>query len=138
MSGFLNPIRAEDLPDGRRRRLLEPIVYHVGAPDSPDRIVIPAGFITDGGSVPRILWAVLDPWGPASKPYVLHDFLYHTGLRSRLVSDAIFMEAMEVVGVGFIRRKILYRGVRLGGWWAWWEHRRRQDRESVGPEGGLQ
>ena len=124
MAGFLNPIRAEDLPDGYRRRLLENVIYHVGSPDSKDSITVPTGFVWDGGSVPRVLWPILDPWGSASKAYLLHDWLYHTGDRSRLVSDAIFMEAMEVLGVGFLKRKALYRGVRVGGWLAWSKHRK--------------
>lgn len=119
MSGFLNPIRAEDLPDGYHRKLLEDVVYHVGSPSSKDRIVVPAGFIWDGGSVPRIFWELVDPWGSASKAYLLHDWLYHTQERSRLVSDAILMEAMEVLGVGFIKRKVIYRAVRMFGGIAW-------------------
>lgn len=119
MSSFIQPIRAEDLPDGYRRKLLEDVVYHVGGPDSKDEVRVPAGFVWDGGSVPRFLWSLLDPWGSASKAFLLHDYLYRTQTRSRLVSDAIFMEAMEVLGVGFIKRKILYRGVRMGGMFTW-------------------
>ena len=124
MSGFLNPIRAEDCVDGYCRVLLENVVYHVGSRSSTDQIVVPAGFKWDGGSVPRFLWPLLDPWGSASKAFLLHDYLYQTQQRSRLVSDAIFMEAMEVLGVGFVKRKLLYRGVRLGGWVAWGQHKK--------------
>lgn len=122
MSGFLSPIRAEDLSDGYCRKLLEDIVYHVGDKDSLDKITIPAGFVTDGGSVPRPLWGIVSPWGKASKPYILHDWLYHTQQRSRLVSDAILMEAMEVVGVNWFQRKLIHSGVRIGGWVAWNGH----------------
>lgn len=123
MSGFLNPIRAEDLEDGYHRRLLEDVVYHVGGPKSEDKIVVPKGFVWDGGSVPRIFWYFVDPWGSASKAYLLHDWLYHTQERSRLVSDAILMEAMEVIGVGLVKRKLIYWGVRLGGFVAWKENK---------------
>lgn len=127
MSSFLSPLRAEDFDDGsNRRKLLEPIIYHVGSLQSTDKIVIPAGFVTDGGSVPRILWPIVDPWGKASKAYILHDWLYHTGERSRLVSDAILMEAMEVSGVSFTQRKLVFLGVRIGGWYAWGQHRKRE------------
>lgn len=124
MSGFLNPIRAEDLEDGYHRRLLEDVVYHVGGRSSTDKIVVPAGFVWDGGSVPRIFWNLVDPWGKASKPYLLHDWLYNTQERSRLVSDAILMEAMEVVGVSFVKRNLIHIGVRLGGWAAWGQHKK--------------
>lgn len=123
MSGFLTPIKAEDLEDGYHRRLIEDVVYHVGGPKSLDRIVVPAGFEWDGGSVPRIFWNLVDPWGKASKAYLLHDWLYHTQDRSRLVSDAILMEAMEVLGVNFFKRKIVFRAVRIGGWMAWGKNR---------------
>jgi len=119
MSGFLNPIRAEDAGDGYHRRLLENVVYHVGRPGSKDRIIVPKGFEWDGGSVPRIFWTIVDPWGPASKAYLLHDWLYYTHDRSRLVSDAILMEAMEVLGVHWFKRKLIYKAVRAGGWLPW-------------------
>lgn len=122
MSGFLNPIRAEDQDDGYHRKLLEDVVYHVGGLKSVDKIIVPKGFVWDGGSVPRIFWNLVDPWGSASKAYLLHDWLYSTQERSRLVSDAILMEAMEVVGVALWKRKLIYRGVRLGGWHAWGQH----------------
>ncbi len=125
MSGFLNPIRAEDWDDGVRRTILEPITYHVGARDSKDLIIIPAGFVTDGGSVPRPLWGIVSPWGTASKAYVLHDFLYHQQTRSRFVCDAILLEALEVLKVNFFQRFLVYRGVRLGGWVAYGKHRKR-------------
>lgn len=131
MSGFLNPIRAEDLLDGYHRKLLEDVVYHVGGPDSKDEIRVPAGFEWDGGSVPRIFWNLVDPWGSASKAYLLHDYLYATQDRSRLVSDAILMEAMEVLGVGLIKRKLIYRGVRLGGWVAYNKHRKERIRRAL-------
>lgn len=128
MSGFLNPIKAQDDDDGVHRTLLEDITYHVGSLQSTDKIVIPAGFVTDGGSVPRPLWGIVSPWGKASKPYILHDWLYNTQERTRLVSDAILLEAMEVVGVNWFQRFLIYRGVRLGGWVAWNGHKRENQR----------
>lgn len=124
MSGFLNPIRAEDLDDGYHRRLIEAVIYHVGGMESKDQIVVPAGFVWDGGSVPRLFWNLVDPWGSASKAYLLHDWLYATQERSRLVSDAILMEAMEVLNVALWKRKAIYLGVRMGGWLAWGQHRK--------------
>ena len=129
MSGFLNPIKAEDYPDGVHRKLLEEIVYHVGGAESKDQIVIPAGFVTDGGTVPRPLWGIVSPWGKASKPYILHDWLYHTQDRTRLVSDAILLEAMEVVGVNWFQRWLIYHGVRMGGGSAWKEHKQENSRK---------
>ena len=136
MSGFLTPIRAEDFDDGVHRKLLEDIVYHVGKKDSPDKIVVPAGFVTDGGSVPRPLWGIVSPWGKASKPYILHDWMYHRQDRTRLVCDAILLEAMEVVGVNWFQRWMIHRGVRMGGWLAWNAHtKRNKAKDAVVPTG---
>jgi hypothetical protein len=132
VSSFLSPIRAEDLEDGYTRRLLEDVVYHVGSPKSTDKIVVPAGTIWDGGSVPQIFWNVVSPWGRASKAYLLHDHLYATQERSRLVSDAILMEAMEVLGVNYFQRKAVYQCVRLFGFVAWNSHSKKLKRNLHG------
>lgn len=119
MSSFTTPIRIETLDDGYRWKLLEAFVYHVGELGGPDNIIVPAGFVTDMGSVPRIFWGIVDPWGKASKAFLIHDWLYETKERSRLVSDAILLEGMEVLGVNWFKRWLIYHGVRAGGWMAW-------------------
>lgn len=35
---------------------------------------VPAGFISDGASVPRLLWAFLDPAGEAFEAAIVHDY----------------------------------------------------------------
>lgn len=119
MSSFTTPIRVEALDDGYHWKLLEAFVYDIGELGGADNIVVPAGFVTDMGSVPHFLWGIIDPWGKASKAFLIHDFLYETRLRSRLVSDAILLEGMEVLGVNWLKRKLIYNGVRIGGWFAW-------------------
>jgi hypothetical protein len=42
-------------------------------------IVIPAGFITDGASIPRVLWWLISPFGPLLEGAILHDFGYQYG-----------------------------------------------------------
>jgi hypothetical protein len=119
MSSFTTPIRVEALDGGRQWKLLERFVYDVGSLGGNDSIEVPAGFITDMGSVPRIFWWLIDPWGPPAKAFIIHDYLYSTKERSRLVSDAILLEAMEVCGVDPVTRWLIYRGVRIGGWVPW-------------------
>lgn len=130
MSGFLDPIRAEDFEDGVHRKLLADITYHVGSPDSKDKIVIPKGFITDGGSVPQFAQGIVSRWGKASKAYVLHDYLYKQQTRSKLVCDAIFLEALQVLKVNWFQRWLIYRGVRLGGGKAFREHKREKAKKA--------
>ncbi len=119
MSSFVTPVKLEMLDDGYHFKLLETFVYHIGELGSKDNITVPAGFVTDMGSVPKLFWNIVDPWGKASKAFLIHDWLYETKERSRLVSDAILLEAMEVLGVNWFKRNLIYRAVRLGGWVSW-------------------
>ena len=124
MSSFTELV-VKALPDGNLWELYTPLTYHIGSLKSTDKIEIPVGFQTDFGSVPRIFWFIVNPQGKAKAAFVVHDWLYKTGERSKLVSDAILLEAMEVCGVGLIQRHLVWRGLQLGGWWAWRQHRKK-------------
>lgn len=76
---------------------------------------VPAGFETDLASIPRIFWPFLSPAGKYAKAAVLHDWLYVTKTVTRKVADELFLEAMEVLGVSWITRNVMYRAVRMGG-----------------------
>ena len=83
---------------------------------------MPGGFITDFASVPRGLWNIFPPDGKYTQAAVLHDFLYSNKgdvpkgkNRSKKECDQIFMEAMEVLGVPWMKRHLMYRAVRLFG-----------------------
>ncbi len=89
-------------------------VHLSGSPSN--RIVVPKGFVTDFASIPRPLWNVLPPTGAYGKAAVLHDYLYRTaGMATRPEADAVLKEAMEVIGVGWWTRQIIWLGVRAGG-----------------------
>lgn len=81
-------------------------------------IEVPAGFITDGASVPRIFWGVLSPFGDYFGAALIHDFLYSPNNRrfDRRTCDAIFLQAMTDAGVPWLRRRVIHRAVRVGGW----------------------
>lgn len=85
-------------------------------------ITVPAGFITDGYSIPRIFWGLLQPYGQPIEAAVVHDFLYsRAGGKSypqltRKQIDRIFLECMELTKVPRGKRFLIYRAVRLGGW----------------------
>lgn len=79
-------------------------------------ITVPAGFVTDFASVPRVLWNVLPPFGRYGKAAIVHDFLYRTkGYASKPVADAIFLEAMKALGVSTLVRYAMFYAVRLFG-----------------------
>jgi hypothetical protein len=96
-------------------KLEEPFVYHVGSENSADVITVERGFITDFASVPRIFWAFYPPHGAYAPAAVVHDWLYARRLRPRAEADRIFLEAMAVLGVPWLRRHLLYIAVRIGG-----------------------
>ncbi|MFN3513442.1 MAG: DUF1353 domain-containing protein [Phenylobacterium sp.] len=98
-----------------QHRLLEPVRYDVGHLGSGDTIIVPPGFITDFTSIPRPLWRIEPPTGPSMKAAVVHDWLYASMHRPRAEADAIFSEALAVLGVPAAKRAMLYGGVRIGG-----------------------
>jgi hypothetical protein len=84
-----------------------------------DTYVVPAGFVTDLASAPRILWAIVPPFGAYMGAAVLHDFLYSSKIVSRKDADRIFFAAMIVDGERVWRAWAMYKAVRLFGWLAW-------------------
>jgi hypothetical protein len=45
----------------------------------------------------------------------------------RSVADHVLLEAMGVIGLPAWRRLPIYWGVRVGGWYAWNDHRKKGD-----------
>jgi len=86
-----------------------------------DRIIIPKGFKTDGASIPKLFWSIIDhPLnGKHAKAAVLHDYLYYTQRFTRRIADKLFLEAMKADNVSFIRRHIMYYAVKWFGKSAW-------------------
>jgi hypothetical protein len=78
-------------------------------------IIVPAGFVTDFASVPRLPFAYLLAGGVAHKAAVVHDFLYETATGTKEEADKIFLEAMTVLGIPAWRRNLMYAAVRIGG-----------------------
>lgn len=105
--------------DGVCGKLLTAFDYHVGSEASPDIITVPAGFSTDFASTPWGFWNFFPKSGRYSKAAVIHDYLYQSKIRSRLEADAIFLEAMGVLGVPSWQRNIMYWGVRCFGWFGY-------------------
>jgi hypothetical protein len=111
------PFTALDLRfnDGRNWTLLTHFFY-----DGPQGSwTVPAGFETDFASIPRVFWRLLPPVGRYGKAAVIHDFLYRTGSASRAVADRVFLDAMEVLGVGWLTRHVMFLAVRAFGWTAY-------------------
>ncbi len=97
-------------------RLLEPLVYD-------DGFVVPAGFVSDGCSMPRLLWSALGHpfFHRFLREAIRHDYLYKTQITTRLEADRWFRAALAKPWLR-IRRHLIYIGVRAGGWYAWRQH----------------
>ena len=90
---------------------------------------IPAGFILDLASVPRLLWCIYPPDGLHRAAVTLHDWLYsHRRMLVPLLDwplprsscDAMMKEVMRnTEGINELTAQNFYIGVRLGGWMPW-------------------
>lgn len=109
--------------DGEHVVLLEPLTYTTRAGEI---IVVPAGTKSDGASTPRIFWRALPPFGPYWLPALMHDYLYQTGMFVQSKCDALFHEAMLGQGVGKFKAWVIWAGLRLGGWVAYNNYRKKE------------
>lgn len=90
----------------------------------PQLISVPTDFVTDFGSIPRFIQPLIPKDGLALWAYILHDYLYRTGLFTRSECDYILEEAMKSLGVNWLQRKAVLNGLKIGGWVAWNKHRK--------------
>ena len=113
------PVKVET-QDGRRFKLLEPVVYVTFVRGDPFKIVLPTGMETDGASIPQACWAIpgFQPFGAHWKAAVVHDGGYQGVWGtdwSREEVDAVFLEAMSGLGVDLAHRTAIHRAVREFG-----------------------
>lgn len=118
---FLTDLSCRETKDDKWE-VIEPLVYQSRLWET--LIEVPAGFITDFASVPRVPFVYMLYGDRAHRESVLHDYLYYMAMTTRKIADCIFLEAMESRGKSWFVRQGMYRGVRMGGWVAWNEHRK--------------
>jgi hypothetical protein len=89
---------------------------------------VPAGFKTDGASIPRFFWRVIGH--PMTSKYAkaagVHDYLYvyHPAGSSKAHADQVFFHVLIDEGVPEWRAKIMYRAVE---WFGGGAYRRRSE-----------
>jgi Protein of unknown function (DUF1353) len=92
---------------------LSPITYRAAR----ETFVVPANQGTDFASVPRYFVWLIPRYGRYTKAAILHDYLcrvaVENGTISRADADGVFRQAMRTLGVGFLRRWIMWAAVRL-------------------------
>jgi len=106
--------------------LQRPMSYQIG--NTRDSIVVPAGFVTEFASVPRLLWSELSPVGEHKLASIVHDYLYWFQPCEREETDNLLMIAMLTDGVSDLQRGAVYTGVRMGSTDAWNANRVARDR----------
>lgn len=120
---FLEEPDVSPQSDGVHWVLKSQLDYWMNDENGSSVISIPAGFVTDFASVPRIFWNIFPPWGRYGNGSILHDWLYTKQEFTRARSDRIFLDAMAALGVNWISRWTIYLALRSGGWIAWNQHR---------------
>ena len=128
MGSFFGRLRVIRLEGGYGWALQQPLVFDSAI---AGRLIIPAGFVTDFASVPRLPLVFLLAGDTAHEAAVVHDYLYRrapligTPPRpiTRAEADAVFLEAMQATGIPAWRRRLMYAAVRAGGWRPWGQYR---------------
>jgi len=121
MSAFVKPYDVLDADLIKDRpatwRLNAPLVYQSDA--AKLTITVPAGFVTDLASTPRIPFVYDFAGGVANMASVIHDYAYSTHIVDRKTADAILREASALTGVSWLTRQAMWLGVRAFGWSHW-------------------
>ena len=93
--------------DGRRvipveiicpQRLFQRTLYRLCDEITLAGVTVPAGFITDGVTSPRILWWLYPPVGRYFAAAAVHDYLLQMGIHWRVANDA-FRRALIELGL---------------------------------------
>lgn len=95
------------------------IQWKPGPGQSGPEVVVPAGFVTDLASIPRIFWSVLPTDGVYTFPAIVHDYLYWTQTLPREVADDVLRQGMDDMKVPAVDAWAIHKAVRLGGGGAW-------------------
>lgn len=90
----------------------------------PQKVTVPAGFVTDLASIPSYFWWVAPPAGRHGHAAILHDWLYWEKKAmgqdvERKIADQVFDVAMEELEVPLALRKSMWAAVRLYGGKYW-------------------
>jgi hypothetical protein len=110
---FLNELDVRAVDDGYM--LLHEFRYITMHGNHERVICVPEGFVTNFASVPAAARAFISGHGKDRWAATVHDYLYSQKY-ARHEADAIFLEALEVSKVGWLKRHAMYRAVRLAGW----------------------
>jgi uncharacterized protein DUF1353 len=118
MGRFIGRIQIQQNPENAREwYVCVPFAYEIDSQGFGGvyRIQVHKGFVTDGASIPRILWPVLSPFGRHFKAAAIHDVLWRDPEVPFRNANAVFYEAMRDCNVNWLRANLLWLGVTLNG-----------------------
>ena len=99
-------------------------VDYIGPAINNSVTIISDGFITDGATIPRFAWRLLNH--PMQVPLIaaaiLHDAEYSAELHTRKECDLRFLEAMYLLKISWLKRNTIFAAVRSFGWVVWNRH----------------
>jgi Protein of unknown function (DUF1353) len=101
--------------------LTQPIAWKPNANDQDEfqEVSVPKGFVTDFASIPQAFWSQLRPDGEYTYAAIVHDYLYWTQARPRVVADEILRLAMQDFPIDILTIWTIYGAVRVAGGFAW-------------------
>ena len=108
--GFLTYLAVREV-DEKRWELRQDLVYK----GNVDYFVVPTEFRTDFTSVPKTVSWLVPRYGRHTKAAVLHDYLLEETDVSRCDADGIFRRVLRELDVGYVRRRLMWAGVRWAG-----------------------
>lgn len=99
-----------------RHELFEPVEMELS---NTEKILIPAGYVTDFASVPRLLRGIIQPSGNHNLAVLVHDWLYDNRLYTRKFADREMLYWLKMSGCSNLKAYTMYYACRLGGrsWW---------------------
>lgn len=83
------------------------------------QLYVPKGTVSNGASVPRLLWVIYSPYGTYTYPAVIHDFLYENNLYTREFADRQFLIDMGRTNTNKFTKWLFYYIVRIFGGLNW-------------------
>ena len=119
--GLLKPSQGQPVVspflDGRQWVVRQPVAFTLE--QTGETLVVPEGFVTDFASTPKEVWMLLPPTGMYALPALVHDYLYWTHACTKEQADAVFLMAMNQMGVDPLKQGLMYNAVALAGLPSW-------------------
>jgi hypothetical protein len=80
---------------------------------------VPAGFITNFGSIPSVMRPVFNQMGKSLRAFAVHDWIYSQSvdvLEHQRDCDKVLYDLSRADGESWVKAKMINKGLLLGGW----------------------